>query len=130
MAHFNLGRHAYRFGHFARALEPFAYFLYDRALVANRQPPELSPMTSALPLLLVLQALVFKDHGKEVKSLSQDEVTALAAPAALTTYETLEAKENRYKALPLSALLTKVYGDRWKKADEVLVTCADGYQPS
>src|SRR5262249_20581424 len=31
---------------------------------------------------------------------------------------------------PFDALLTKIYGDKWKAAEEILFTCADGYQPS
>jgi cytochrome c2 len=75
-------------------------------------------------------AFAFKDHGKPVKSLSKDELAKAAPPVDVKTFEFLESGERSYKVLPLAALLTKVYGDGWKKAEEILFTCADGYQPS
>src|SRR5262249_3575946 len=46
------------------------------------------------------------------------------------THEFHEGKERLYRAVPMARLLRAVYGDAWKKADEILFTCADGYQPS
>ena len=74
--------------------------------------------------------LAFKSHGKAVKTLPRADVEKLLPPAEVTTFEFLEAKENRYRAIPFAALLTKIYGEAWKKEEEILFTCADGYQPS
>jgi hypothetical protein len=74
--------------------------------------------------------LTLKNHGKDVRTLTLAELTQLVPPETVRTHEFHEDKENLYKGVPMSALLTKVYGDAWKKADEVLFTCADGYQPS
>lgn len=76
------------------------------------------------------QLFQFRDHGKQIKAMSSAEISAAVAPVDVKTYEFLERAERSYKAIPFAALLTKVYGERWTRAEEILFTCADGYQPS
>lgn len=75
-------------------------------------------------------AFVFRDHGKQIRTMTRDEIARAAAPVDVKTFEFLENGERSYKAVPFAALLTNVYGERWKNAEEILFTCADGYQPS
>ncbi len=74
--------------------------------------------------------LKFLIHGKPVKTLSQTELEKLVPAQELTVWEPHEAKEVKYKGFPANALLDKVYGNEWRKIEDVLFTCTDGYQPS
>lgn len=93
-----------------------------------------------LAILLCLAALgaapsahadiVFKSHGKVVKTASITELSALVAPRDVVLWEPHEKKEVTFKAFPAAELLTQVYGPDWRKSEEALFTCSDGYQPS
>jgi mono/diheme cytochrome c family protein len=74
--------------------------------------------------------LKFQSHGKLVKTLSQEEIAKLVAPKEMKVYEPHEQKDVVYRGVPFNALLDAVYGSDWKKSEEVLFTCTDGYQPS
>lgn len=76
------------------------------------------------------QTLTFKDRGVVVKTLSLEQLAALSAPRTLTVFEPHEDANRSYTGFPMAAVLDGVYGTRWKEAEELLVTCADGYQPS
>jgi hypothetical protein len=45
-------------------------------------------------------------------------------------YEPYEQREVSYRALRFDAVLDALYGDRWRREEELLFTCLDGYQPS
>lgn len=55
---------------------------------------------------------------------------AKVAGKTFPIYEPHESRERRYTGIPFRELLTAVYGNDWKKSEEVLFTCSDGYQPS
>jgi mono/diheme cytochrome c family protein len=74
--------------------------------------------------------IVFKSHGKVVKTASVTELSALVSPRDIVIWEPHEKKEVTFKAFPADELLTKVYGEDWRKSEEALFTCSDGYQPS
>lgn len=75
-------------------------------------------------------SVTFKDHGKEVQKLSQTNLEASSTPQTWTVFEPHEKKERTYRVLPFNQLLDKVYGAKWREAEEILFTCSDGYQPS
>lgn len=75
-------------------------------------------------------SLTFKDHGTEVKKLEQTALESLAGPQSWTVYEPHEKKERSYRVMPFTQLMDKVYGVKWRNAEEILFTCIDGYQPS
>jgi hypothetical protein len=70
--------------------------------------------------------LSFKAKGSySLKSL-QDMVTS----ESVTVMEPHEKVRITFEALPLKALLDRIYGEGWRAKDEILFTCSDGYQPS
>lgn len=76
------------------------------------------------------QDLAFKSHGQAVKSLAPEALENLAPAAKIETYDPNSQENVVYVGYPFQALLDKIYGDSWKNAEEILFTCADGYQPS
>ncbi len=58
------------------------------------------------------------------------ELEALGKPVDVSVLEPHEQKALTFKALPLDVVLDKTYGPEWRKQEELLFTCADGYQPS
>lgn len=74
--------------------------------------------------------LSFKDHGKLVKAAPRAELDKLLPLADVKTFEHHEDAFRDWSAFPFAELLTKVYGEKWKTAEELLFTCSDGYQPS
>jgi mono/diheme cytochrome c family protein len=49
---------------------------------------------------------------------------------ALAVFEPYEAQEVDFVALPFAAVLDAVYGSGWRREEELLFTCSDGYQPT
>jgi len=73
------------------------------------------------------QTLVFKIHGKEVSTIEAGNVRGVAE---VLVYEPHEKKQVVYKAVPVARIMDEIYGPRWRDEEEILFTCADGYQPS
>lgn len=71
----------------------------------------------------------FSIHGKPVAQLSFADMEKKAGTAQVTVWEPHEDRNVTYEGFDARKLFTAVYGDDWKKADEVLFTCVDGYQP-
>lgn len=74
--------------------------------------------------------LVFKNHGKVVKTLSLEQIEKLIPAKMVMVFEPHESENREYTGFPVSALFTEVYGEEWKSSEEILFTCSDGYQPS
>jgi mono/diheme cytochrome c family protein len=74
--------------------------------------------------------LVFKSHGKTVRTISVEELTRLVPPREIAVWEPHEKKESQFTAFPADEVFAKIYGDDWKKSEEALFTCTDGFQPS
>lgn len=95
-------------------------------------------MTKLIPLMAVSVALaafgapelVFKNHGKVLKQFSLEQMKQIVSARELEVYEPNEKEKTTYRVFPMNALLDSVYGESWKKDDEILFTCSDGYQPS
>lgn len=75
------------------------------------------------------QELVFKRHGNHIRTLSLEKLQELISPVRVEVFEPLESIKREYIGFPVDQLLTIVYGDGWKSADDILFTCKDGYQP-
>ncbi|MEW6056353.1 MAG: c-type cytochrome [Bdellovibrionota bacterium] len=76
------------------------------------------------------QTFTFKSHGKEVKKLSLDSLQKVVSPEKVRVDDPSAKEQVTYEALQFQKILNSVYGDAWKRAEELLFTCADGYQPS
>lgn len=74
--------------------------------------------------------LVLKNHGKPIKTLSINQLKELAGAKPVTVFEPHESVKREYGGFSMNSILTAVYGESWKDAEEILFTCSDGYQPS
>lgn len=72
----------------------------------------------------------FKDNGQTVKALPLDELRAIAPAVSIKVFEVHEKAERVYRALPARPVLDKIFGRNWEKAQEIVFTSIDGYQPS
>ena len=76
------------------------------------------------------QELTFKSYGKEAKNFSLVELENLVPPKKINVIEPHESVQREYLGFAVNDVLNAVYGKNWKKAEEILFTCSDGYQPS
>lgn len=74
--------------------------------------------------------LIFKSHGVLVKKMDLDSLEATAPSQYQPVYEVHESKNLNYKAYHFTKVLDAAYGAAWHRAEEILFTCTDGYQPS
>lgn len=72
----------------------------------------------------------FKTDGKTVKSLSVEELRTIVPVVSLKVFEAHEKKDRVYRAIPVRPVFDKIFGKDWEKAQEVIFTSIDGYQPS
>lgn len=72
--------------------------------------------------------LKVSDRGKQLKTVSLDDLKTLVTPKKIRVFEPHEMREQGYTGVDTRALLAKLYPAGWDKVDEVLFTCADGYQ--
>lgn len=71
----------------------------------------------------------FKLDGKTVKSLSLEEIQKKPS-RKLQVFERHEGSKISFQAISATALFREVFGKRFDEFDDVLFTCADGYQPA
>lgn len=74
--------------------------------------------------------ITFQMKGKPMATLERDEMTKRAKIGEIEVWEPHEKTLVKYRGFPLEIVLNSVYGDAWKKQEEILFTCSDGYQPS
>ncbi len=72
----------------------------------------------------------FKKEGKVVKTMSVDDLRALAPERSLEVFEPHERRNWVYRVLPARAVFDKVFGKDWEKAREIIFTALDGFKPS
>ena len=75
-------------------------------------------------------AFDFKVKGSVSKSISDDAIRSQKSAAVVKIYEPHDNHVTSYKGLPFNDLMDQAIGKSWRDAEEVLFTCADGYQPS
>lgn len=76
------------------------------------------------------QDITFKSHGKTVRTVSVADLVKQIPPRDITLWEPHEKKEVSFKAFAADELMRKIYGDDWRREEEALFTCTDGFQPS
>ncbi len=76
------------------------------------------------------QPLGFYNRGKLVGQWSLDALRQAAPAVQISVWEPHEDRNVTYEGFEVSRLFQAIYGDGWKDIEEVLFTCADGYQPS
>ena len=76
-----------------------------------------------------LRALKFRKGGKEVARLTLDELIAKAKPQKLEVFEFQNGEKRTYEVISFNAVMDAAYGKDWRKSEDILFTCADGYQP-
>lgn len=74
--------------------------------------------------------LQFYSYGKKKSALTLPELQKALAPTEVKVYEPHKKEEQTYIGFNFNKLMDSVYGDTWHKAEEILFTCSDGYQPS
>ncbi|WP_052494210.1 c-type cytochrome [Nitrosospira sp. NpAV] len=72
----------------------------------------------------------FKGVDQSVKTLSLKDLGAITPAVSLKVFEAHENAERIYRAFPARPVLDKVFGEEWRKAQEIAFTSIDGYQPS
>lgn len=76
------------------------------------------------------QELSFKNKKASVQNLTLEQIRQQLPVKDIKVYEPHEKREVTYTGVAMRDLLQKVYKSDWQKAEEVLFTCVDGYQPS
>lgn len=73
--------------------------------------------------------LSFSARGKPIAQLSLTGIRQKVPVTQIAVWEPHEDKTVTYEGFDAAKLFGALYGDQWKEIDEVLFTCADGYQP-
>jgi hypothetical protein len=74
--------------------------------------------------------LGFSNRGKPVGQWSRAELKRIVPVETVTVWEPHEDRNVTYEGFEMAKVFAAVYGERWQEMEEVLFTCADGYQPS
>jgi mono/diheme cytochrome c family protein len=74
--------------------------------------------------------LRFLQRGNAVGTLSLAAMRHAIPSSTVPVHDPYEQAEVLFDALPFAALLDLVYGPDWRRAEELLFTCSDGYQPT
>lgn len=90
----------------------------------------LVPSLPAASFAANLDKVEFKKEGKAVKTISVNDLRALARERSLEVFEPHERRNRVYRALPARAIFAEVFGKDWEKAREITFTATDGFQPS
>lgn len=72
----------------------------------------------------------FKKEGEVVKTISADELRDVSPEKSLKVFEAHERRNRTYRVFPARTVFDKIFGKDWEKAQEIMFTCIDGYQPS
>jgi len=85
------------------------------------------------------RSLRFARHGEPVATLDLDALRDAAQVRTVRVHEPYEGREVAFRAVAFDDVLDAVYGEAWRRtedaeagdrADELLFTCRDGYQPT
>lgn len=75
--------------------------------------------------------ITFRNHGKDFKKHTIQELMKMGVPTAtLKVKSHLDPTEVEYTGFVMPDLLKKIYGKELGNAEELFMTCTDGYQPS
>lgn len=90
-------------------------------------------VASALVLLCAGSALagdVLELRGASSARWSRAELAAHVAAQPIRVWDPYERKELTFEGFAMNAVLDATFGERWRKEEELLMTCSDGFQPS
>jgi mono/diheme cytochrome c family protein len=76
-----------------------------------------------------VRSLKFLKGGKEVAQLTLAELMTKATPQQLEVFEFQNGEKRTYDVIPFNAVMDAAYGKDWRKSEDILFTCLDGYQP-
>jgi mono/diheme cytochrome c family protein len=74
--------------------------------------------------------MTFSDHGRLVKTVTLKDLEKMSKPRDMIVFEWLEKANAKYRVLPITAILDIIYGSKWKKSDDVIFICSDGFRQS
>jgi mono/diheme cytochrome c family protein len=72
----------------------------------------------------------FEKEGEVINAFSISDLRSLAPEQSLKVFETHERQNRVYRVVPVRAVFEKVFGKDWEKAQEIVFTSLDGFQPS
>lgn len=84
----------------------------------------------ALPARADDTALAFRRHGQPVATRELAALKQLTPAQTVRVFEPYERRELAFVALRFDRVLDALYGAGWRKEEELLFTCRDGYQPT
>lgn len=75
------------------------------------------------------RSLTFERNGKKVAAHAVEELSKLTAPRVVTTFDPYYEREKRFRALSVSQLLSKVFGESQEalRTRSFVLTALDGY---
>ncbi|HKA14074.1 MAG TPA: c-type cytochrome [Myxococcota bacterium] len=76
------------------------------------------------------KGLAFARHGQPVATRDLAALKKLAPEESVRVFEPYEAREVAFRALRFDRALDAIYGAGWRREEELLFTCRDGYQPT
>ncbi len=75
-------------------------------------------------------SLVFKNAGRVIQEIQLDQLTRLSHSEQVQVINPVDDAEHTYLAVPTATVFDTIFGTSWRRGDEILMTCLDGYQPS
>jgi hypothetical protein len=80
----------------------------------------------------LLSQLTFKDSANSDfgNTLTLIEMLAEFQSQDIEVSDPIEKRNKTFRAIPINAVLTKIYGDDWQTREEVLVSALDGFKSS
>ncbi|SFW14080.1 cytochrome c family protein [Nitrosovibrio sp. Nv17] len=76
------------------------------------------------------ETVEFARGGILVGTFTAEDLAARVPAAPIPVFEAHEERMRVYRAMPARAVLDAVFGSDWRRAQEIVFTCRDGYQPS
>jgi len=75
-------------------------------------------------------SMEFKKDGNSLKKLSLSELQSKFKAQKVEAFDFEDQKKKTFLVVPFNDVADVVYGKDWKKMDDILFTCSDGYQPA
>lgn len=76
------------------------------------------------------EALQLRRDGADAATLSRGQMAERVGTAKLALLNPTTGRRAEYLGAPLKDLLSAVFGETWRRYDEITFVCADGYRPS
>jgi cytochrome c2 len=99
----------------------------EAAALAPAPSPGSAPESASVPGSGNIE-FVDRDKGGAGEKLSLDALKAVAPPVSLEVFEPHEGRKRTYRALPAWVVFDAIFGNKWKKAKEMVFLSTDGYR--